>query len=31
MTTSSSARMAGAAAGSAGVDIAELHAPFSHQ
>jgi acetyl-CoA acetyltransferase len=31
LTTSSSARLAGAAAGSAGVDLAELHAPFSHQ
>jgi acetyl-CoA acetyltransferase len=31
LTTSSSTRTAGAAAGAAGVDLAELHAPFSHQ
>lgn len=31
LTTSSSARQAGAAAGVDGVEIAELHAPFSHQ
>jgi acetyl-CoA acetyltransferase len=31
LTTSASTRLAGEAAGSAGVDLAELHAPFSHQ
>jgi acetyl-CoA acetyltransferase len=31
LTTSSSTRTAGEAAGTAGVDLAELHAPFSHQ
>jgi acetyl-CoA acetyltransferase len=31
LTDSLSARSAGAAAGTAGVDTAELHAPFSHQ
>lgn len=31
LTTSSSAQQAGAAAGVDGVEIAELHAPFSHQ
>ena len=31
LTTSSSARQAGAAAGVDGVEVAELHAPFSHQ
>jgi acetyl-CoA acetyltransferase len=31
LTTSSSTRSAGAAAGTEGVDLAELHAPFSHQ
>ena len=31
LTTSSSTRTAGAAAGTEGVDLAELHAPFSHQ
>jgi acetyl-CoA acetyltransferase len=31
LTTSVSTRLAGEAAGSAGVDLAELHAPFSHQ
>jgi acetyl-CoA acetyltransferase len=31
LTTSSSTRTAGDAAGAAGVDLAELHAPFSHQ
>jgi acetyl-CoA acetyltransferase len=31
LTGSASARLAGEAAGSAGVDTAELHAPFSHQ
>ena len=31
LTTSESTRAAGAAAGTDGVDLAELHAPFSHQ
>jgi acetyl-CoA acetyltransferase len=31
LTTSTSTRLAGRAAGTAGVDLAELHAPFSHQ
>ena len=31
LTTSTSAQRAGAAAGTDGVDLAELHAPFSHQ
>jgi acetyl-CoA acetyltransferase len=31
LTTSASTRQAGAAAGTEGVDLAELHAPFSHQ
>jgi acetyl-CoA acetyltransferase len=31
LTTSSSTRIAGEAAGTEGVDLAELHAPFSHQ
>jgi acetyl-CoA acetyltransferase len=31
LTTSASTRLAGQAAGTAGVDLAELHAPFSHQ
>ena len=31
LTTSASARQAGTAAGVAGVEVAELHAPFSHQ
>ena len=31
LTTSASAAAAGAAAGAAGVEVAELHAPFTHQ
>jgi len=31
LTTSESTRASGAAAGTEGVDVAELHAPFSHQ
>ena len=31
LTTAPSAALAGAAAGTAGVDVAELHAPFTHQ
>jgi acetyl-CoA acetyltransferase len=31
LTTSASTRLAGEAAGTGGVDLAELHAPFSHQ